>query len=72
MKETSATGWLLLCETCCSQTATVLEDGRYLCEQCFEGGDEEIEVDDEEEEIACDCGAIKTNTTHSSWCSTSS
>lgn len=72
MIEKSETGWIILCGICSSQTATVREDDQYFCEQCFEGGDEEIEIDDEMEDsvIACDCGAKRSNTTHSPWCST--
>ncbi len=72
MIDKSGTGWIILCSTCSSQTATVREDDQYFCEQCFEGGDEEIEIDDEEENsvIACDCGGSRSGTTCSDWCST--
>lgn len=70
MIETSQTGWLILCDTCASQTATVQEDGQFFCGQCFEGGDEEIEIDGEQEEldIVCECGGRKTGTVCSDWC----
>lgn len=71
MIEKSETGWLILCDTCAAQTATVQEDGQFFCRQCFEGGDEEIEIDEEAElDVVCDCGARKCGLPCSDWCST--
>lgn len=71
MIEKSRPGWIILCSTCSSQTATVREDEQYFCEQCFEGGGEEIEVDEEEDDlIMCDCGSEKCGLPHTNWCST--
>ena len=72
--EKSDSGWLILCEVCSSQTATVQDGGMFFCETCLGScdldDDDEMTTEAEDQEIICDCGAEKTGTTHATWCST--
>ena len=69
----SQTGFLILCDSCGSNTAKHKVGADYFCNACL-GNDQESVIMEKPKEmnIICDCGALKVGGRHSDWCSTRS
>ncbi|MBI2448858.1 hypothetical protein HYV49_01030 [Candidatus Pacearchaeota archaeon] len=68
--EKSDTGFLVLCQTCEQQSATIFDGILYYCKNCYEkpttaGNRKETEENDA---MKCECGADSVGGIHSSWC----